>query len=135
MTVAANAEPPLPFSPVAHQALRGLAVHAGTGVTIVCGFPAAGKTTATRLLAELVDPVVLDKEHLRAAARGVGDGRAERQPVRPRQRPLPPRRLPAPQRRAGQAGRVGRRRHPPGSGRAWLTAAPRDQPKLDDWDT
>ena len=59
---AVNSEPPLPFSPAAKQALHDLAIHAGTGVTIVCGFPAAGKTTATRLLAELVDPVVLDKD-------------------------------------------------------------------------
>lgn len=62
MTAAANLEPPLPFSPTAQQALHDLAVQAGTGVTIVCGFPAAGKTTATRLLAELVDPIVLDKD-------------------------------------------------------------------------
>lgn len=71
MTTATNPTPPLPFSPTAHQALRDLAVHANTGVTVVCGFPAAGKTTATRLLAELVDPIVLDKDNLRPAARGV----------------------------------------------------------------
>ncbi|MEV0773858.1 AAA family ATPase [Nocardia salmonicida] len=53
---------PAPFSATAHQALRDLATHAATGVTVVCGFPAAGKTTAARLLAELVDPVVLDKD-------------------------------------------------------------------------
>ncbi|MFD4442336.1 AAA family ATPase [Nocardia sp. NPDC058519] len=62
MTAGAKLDPPLPFSPTAHQALRDLAVHSGTGVTILCGFPAAGKTTATRLLADLVDPVVLDKD-------------------------------------------------------------------------
>ncbi|MFE3447063.1 AAA family ATPase [Nocardia sp. NPDC059180] len=62
MTAAGNPEPPQPFSPTAHQTLRDLAAHASSGVTIVCGFPAAGKTTATRLLAELVDPVVLDKD-------------------------------------------------------------------------
>ncbi|MFE6925969.1 hypothetical protein ACFVAV_33500 [Nocardia sp. NPDC057663] len=62
MTAVANHEPPLPFSPAGRQALHDLAVHAATGVTVVCGFPAAGKTTATRLLAELVDPVVLDKD-------------------------------------------------------------------------
>ncbi|MEV0688351.1 AAA family ATPase [Nocardia sp. NPDC050378] len=62
MTAAANPVPPLPFSPTAHLALRELATRAGTGVTVVCGFPAAGKTTATRLLAELIDPVVLDKD-------------------------------------------------------------------------
>ena len=62
MTAAANPEQPLPFSPTAHQQLRDLAQYAQTGVTVVCGFPAAGKSTATRLLAELVDPVVLDKD-------------------------------------------------------------------------
>lgn len=53
---------PGPFSATAHQALRELAAHAATGVTVVCGFPAAGKTTAARLLAELIDPIVLDKD-------------------------------------------------------------------------
>ncbi|WP_063036286.1 AAA family ATPase [Nocardia grenadensis] len=42
--------------------LRDLAAHASSGVTVVCGFPAAGKTTATRMLVELVDPIVFDKD-------------------------------------------------------------------------
>ncbi|MGC4994493.1 AAA family ATPase [Nocardia salmonicida] len=50
------------FSATAHQVMRDLATHAATGVTVVCGFPATRKTTAARLLAELVDPVVLDKD-------------------------------------------------------------------------
>ncbi|WP_131816832.1 AAA family ATPase [Nocardia salmonicida] len=31
-------------------------------MTVLCGFPATGKTTAARLLADLVDLVVLDKD-------------------------------------------------------------------------
>ncbi|MBC7299483.1 AAA family ATPase [Nocardia salmonicida] len=42
--------------------LRQLATVATSGVTIICGFPASGKSTATRFLADLVDPVVLDKD-------------------------------------------------------------------------
>lgn len=42
--------------------LRALADTARTGVTVVCGFPASGKTTAARFLAELVDAVIIDKD-------------------------------------------------------------------------
>ncbi|MFE3195887.1 AAA family ATPase [Nocardia sp. NPDC059240] len=33
------------------------------GVTVICGFPASGKTTATTYLAGLLDAVVFDKDH------------------------------------------------------------------------
>ncbi|WP_170112346.1 AAA family ATPase [Nocardia fluminea] len=62
MTVSANAPRPLPFSSTALTSLQQLAKVATSGVTIICGFPAAGKTTAARFLADLVDPVVLDKD-------------------------------------------------------------------------
>ncbi|MFE3322865.1 AAA family ATPase [Nocardia sp. NPDC059195] len=62
MTVSANAPRPIPFSSTALTSLQQLASVAMSGVTIICGFPAAGKTTATRFLADLVDPVVLDKD-------------------------------------------------------------------------
>lgn len=62
VTVSANTSQPLPLSSTAVVTLRELATVATSGVTIVCGFPAAGKTTATRFLAGLLDPVVLDKD-------------------------------------------------------------------------
>ncbi|MFF0495744.1 AAA family ATPase [Nocardia aobensis] len=43
-------------------ALREMASTATSGVTVVCGFPASGKTTVARLLAELVGAVVIDKD-------------------------------------------------------------------------
>lgn len=62
VTVSANAPRPLPFSSTALTSLQQLATLATSGVTIICGFPASGKTTATRFLADLVNPVVLDKD-------------------------------------------------------------------------
>ncbi|WP_280247400.1 MULTISPECIES: AAA family ATPase [Nocardia] len=65
MTTHAKPSPSLPFSSAGLQALRDIAASGagvGAGITVVCGFPAAGKTTATRLLAEMLNPVVLDKD-------------------------------------------------------------------------
>jgi predicted kinase len=44
------------------QQLDQISVNIGTGVTIVCGFPASGKSTAARYLADLVNAVVVDKD-------------------------------------------------------------------------
>ncbi|MEV0538226.1 AAA family ATPase [Nocardia salmonicida] len=62
VNASANISLPPPFSSSALSSLRELATLARSGVTIICGFPAAGKTTATRFLAGLVDAVVLDKD-------------------------------------------------------------------------
>ncbi|MEU7768918.1 AAA family ATPase [Nocardia sp. NPDC049190] len=59
-----TAKPPRPlvFPADAIQASQTVAAIAAVGVTVVCGFPAAGKTTVTRFLSELIDSVVLDKD-------------------------------------------------------------------------
>ncbi|MBF6102183.1 AAA family ATPase [Nocardia cyriacigeorgica] len=62
MTFSANTDVSPPFSPSALRAVQAISADAEHGVTVICGFPAAGKTTATRVLAGLVDAVVLDKD-------------------------------------------------------------------------
>ncbi|MFE4457833.1 AAA family ATPase [Nocardia tengchongensis] len=52
------AEAPLPMN----AALDQLADHARTGVTVVCGFPASGKSTAARYLADITNAVIIDKD-------------------------------------------------------------------------
>jgi predicted kinase len=42
--------------------LDQISVNIAKGVTIVCGFPACGKSTAARYLAKLVDAVIVDKD-------------------------------------------------------------------------
>lgn len=45
-----------------HAALDQLAEHARAGVTVICGFPASGKSTAARYLAGITDAVIIDKD-------------------------------------------------------------------------
>ncbi|MFD6391190.1 AAA family ATPase [Nocardia sp. NPDC060259] len=52
----------LAFSPIGTLGLEQLATTIGGRVTIVCGFPASGKTTATSVLSRLLSAVVLDKD-------------------------------------------------------------------------
>jgi predicted kinase len=42
--------------------LDQISVDSGSGVTIVCGLPGSGKSTAARYLADLIDAVVIDKD-------------------------------------------------------------------------
>ncbi|MGW4095041.1 hypothetical protein [Nocardia sp. NPDC004750] len=61
MTIYPKLSPSLLFSPTGLQALRDIAT-SEAGTAILCGVPVAGKTTATQLLAELRNPVVLDED-------------------------------------------------------------------------
>ncbi|MFE3799297.1 AAA family ATPase [Nocardia tengchongensis] len=45
-----------------NAALDQLAEHAQAGVTVVCGFPASGKSTAARYLADIAHAVIIDKD-------------------------------------------------------------------------
>ncbi|QVI22923.1 AAA family ATPase [Nocardia tengchongensis] len=53
-----RAAAPLPMTAVLDQ----LAERAQSGVTVVCGFPASGKSTAARHLAVITDAVIIDKD-------------------------------------------------------------------------
>ncbi|WP_084655311.1 AAA family ATPase [Nocardia altamirensis] len=57
-----NLSQSLALSPAAASSLLSIGTSNAAGVVVVCGFPASGKTTATRLLSGLLDPVVLDKD-------------------------------------------------------------------------
>lgn len=53
---------PVPAESVTIDQLETIAAAAQTGVTIICGFPASGKSSTARLLAELTDAVIFDKD-------------------------------------------------------------------------
>jgi predicted kinase len=57
-----NQEPRVAAQPAMTRRLDQISANIGTGVTIVCGFPASGKSTAARYLAHRVDAVVIDKD-------------------------------------------------------------------------
>jgi predicted kinase len=57
-----NEEPRVARQPAMTRQLDQISANIGTGVTIVCGFPASGKSTAARYLADLVNAVVIDKD-------------------------------------------------------------------------
>jgi predicted kinase len=57
-----NPEPPGAAQLAMARRLDQISANIGVGVTVVCGFPAAGKSTAARYLADLVDAVVVDKD-------------------------------------------------------------------------
>ncbi|MGW4121363.1 AAA family ATPase [Nocardia sp. NPDC004711] len=50
------------FSTATKAALRSAVEGVDTGVVVVCGFPASGKSTATRFLADMLDAIVFDKD-------------------------------------------------------------------------
>ncbi|MGW4245152.1 AAA family ATPase [Nocardia sp. NPDC004722] len=50
------------FSTATQAALRCAVEGLTVGVVVVCGFPASGKTTATRFLADLLGAIVFDKD-------------------------------------------------------------------------
>lgn len=54
--------PPTVLDPAAAVHLDRIARSTKAGVTIVCGFPASGKSTAARYLAEHVDAILIDKD-------------------------------------------------------------------------
>ncbi|MFJ9368764.1 AAA family ATPase [Nocardia sp. NPDC101769] len=56
--IQSQAEARLPMT----EALDQIAEQAAIGVTVVCGFPASGKSTAARYLADLIDAVIIDKD-------------------------------------------------------------------------
>lgn len=58
----ANPEPLVAAQLAMARRLDQISVNIGAGVTVVCGFPASGKSTAARYLADLVDAVVVDKD-------------------------------------------------------------------------
>lgn len=62
MTNPINPAGALTFSTMGARELEQLATIHTEGVTVVCGFPAAGKTTATGVLSRLLNAVVLDKD-------------------------------------------------------------------------
>jgi predicted kinase len=57
-----NQEPLVAAQPALARQLDEISVNIGKGVTIVSGFPASGKSTAARYLADLVDAVIVDKD-------------------------------------------------------------------------
>lgn len=59
---ATNQEPLVAAQRAMTQQLDQISVNIAEGVTIVCGFPASGKSTAARYLADLVNAVVVDKD-------------------------------------------------------------------------
>ncbi|MGC4989960.1 AAA family ATPase [Nocardia salmonicida] len=62
MTNPINPAGALAFSTIGARELEQLATIHTDGVTVVCGFPAAGKSTATGVLSRLLNAVVLDKD-------------------------------------------------------------------------
>ncbi|MFD6357248.1 AAA family ATPase [Nocardia tengchongensis] len=50
------------LSGATQTALRAAIEGIGMGVVVVCGFPASGKTTAARFLAEQLDTIIFDKD-------------------------------------------------------------------------